>query len=317
MTKPQNSRAPWSGRRGRVLGVLSALIALLLALHSLVPGSPGHVGSLLETFLPWLGLSVPVLLVLAVLRRSYVALAATPLPAVAWLALFGGALLPGDDSPHTLTVLQHNVSDENPDPAGTVRTLLGADAGLVALEELTPAALPAYEAALSADYPHHATRGTVGLWSKYPLSGLRQVDIRPKSFGDGWDRGLRATARTPRGEVAVYVAHLPSVRLGLSGGFGAGPRDESAVLLGAALSAEPLDRVILLGDLNSTLDDRGLEPVTSQLNQPDSDFAFSWPARLPLARIDQAMARSATVTRIWTLPATGSDHLPVAAHIRF
>ncbi|WP_405389325.1 endonuclease/exonuclease/phosphatase family protein [Streptomyces sp. NBC_01102] len=317
MTKAANSRAPWSGRRGRVLGVLSVLVALLLVFHSVVPGTPGHVGSLLETFLPWLGVAVPVVLVLAVLRRSYVALAATLLPAVAWLVLFGGLLLPGDDSPHTLTVLQHNVSDENPDPAGTVRTLLGADADLVALEELTPAALPAYEAALSADYPHRATQGTVGLWSKYPLSGIRQADIKPKAVGDGWDRGLRATARTAQGEVAVYVAHLPSVRLGLSGGFSAGLRDESAVLLGAALAAEPLDRVILLGDLNSTLDDRGLEPVASQLDGPASDFAFSWPAKLPLARIDQAMARSATVTRVWTLPATGSDHLPVAAHIRF
>ncbi|MFD4032268.1 endonuclease/exonuclease/phosphatase family protein [Streptomyces sp. NPDC058637] len=318
MTKAANSRAPWSRRRGRVLGVFSVLVALLLVLHSVVPGTPGHVGSLLETFLPWLGLAVPVLLVLAVVRRSYVALASTLLPAAAWLALFGGALLPGDDdSPHTLTVLQHNVSDQNPDPAGTVRTLLGADPELVALEELTPAALPAYEAALSANYPHHATQGTVGLWSKYPLSGIRQVDVKPRAVGEGWDRGLRATARTAQGEVAVYVAHLPSVRLGLSGGFSAGLRDESAVLLGAALAAEPLDRVILLGDLNSTLDDRGLEPVSSQLDGPEFDFAFSWPAKLPLARIDQVMARSATVTRVWTLPATGSDHLPVAARIRF
>ncbi|MFE6038087.1 endonuclease/exonuclease/phosphatase family protein [Streptomyces sp. NPDC056452] len=317
MTKPESSRAPWGRKRGRVLGLLSVLVALLLVFPSVVPQAPGHAGSLLETFLPWLGLSVPVLLVLALLRRSYVALTALLLPAVAWGVLFGGLLhsghAPGDDE---LTALQHNVSDVNQDPSGTARALLGARPDLIALEELTPSALPAFRAVLGADYPHHATRGTVGLWSKYPLSDVRQVDIRPKAVGEGWDRGLRATAATPRGRAAVYVAHLPSVRLGLGSGFSSGWRDESAVLLGRALAAEPLDRVILLGDLNSTLDDRGLEPVTSRMSRPDTDFAFSWPAKLPLARIDQILTRSAEVTELRSLPATGSDHLPIAARIR-
>ncbi|MET7369029.1 endonuclease/exonuclease/phosphatase family protein [Streptomyces sp. NPDC005566] len=317
MSKPESSKAPWGRTRGRVLGLLAVLVALLLVFHSVVPQLPGHAGSLLETFLPWLGLAVPVLLVLALLRRSYVALAALLLPVVAWGALFGGLLFSGHEAgDHEITVLQHNVSDVNPDPSGTARALLGARPDLIALEELTPSALPAFQAVLTADYPHHATRGTVGLWSKYPLSHVRQVDIKPKAVGEGWDRGLRATATTARGKAAVYVVHLPSVRLGLSSGFSSGWRDESAVLLGRAIAAEPLDRVILLGDLNSTLDDRGLEPVTSQMSRPDTDFAFSWPAKLPLARIDQILTRSATVTRLRSLPATGSDHLPVAAHIR-
>ncbi|MFJ6949093.1 endonuclease/exonuclease/phosphatase family protein, partial [Streptomyces wuyuanensis] len=36
-----------------------------------------------------------------------------------------------------------------------------------------------------------------------------------------------------------------------------------------------------------------------------------------LARIDQVMARNATVREIRSLPATGSDHLPLVARIRF
>lgn len=325
MTKPKSNRAPWGWKRGRVLGPLAALVAVLLVFPSVVPQTPGHAGSLLETFLPWLGLAVPVLLALALLRRSYAALAALLLPAVAWGALFGGLLFSGhetgdgsgdDSGDDEITALQHNVSDVNQDPSGTARALIGARPDLIALEELTPSALPAFQAALEADYPHHTTRGTIGLWSKYPLSDVRQVDIKPKAVGEGWDRGLRATATTPRGKAAVYVAHLPSVRLGLSG-FSSGWRDESAVLLGRAIDAEPLDRVILLGDLNSTLDDRGLEPVASQMTRPATDFAFSWPAKLPLARIDQILTRSATVTDLWSLPATGSDHLPIAARIRF
>lgn len=308
---------PASGTGDRILVLHSVLVACLLAFHSAVPNGAGRLGSLLETFLPWLGSSVPVLLALALLRRSAVALGAFLLPVTAWGCLFGGLLHSGSDAEYDVTVLQHNVSDDNTDPSGTARRLLGAGAELVSLQELTPSALPKFTEVLAADYPHRATVGTVGLWSKYPLVDVRRVDIRPAGFGEDWDRGLRATARTPQGDVAAYVAHLPSVRLGLDKGFSSAERDESAALLGAAIAAERLDEVILLGDLNSTVDDRGLDPVTSRLATPRSGFAFSWPAAFPLARIDQIMARSATVTHIWSLPATESDHVPVAARIRF
>ncbi|MFD6274347.1 endonuclease/exonuclease/phosphatase family protein [Streptomyces sp. NPDC060209] len=318
MAKKRDGQAPgWGRRRGRAVALLCLLLAALLTFPGLVPNTPGRVGSLLETFLPWLGLAVPVLLVPALLRRSFLAVTALLLPVAAWLALFGGLLFAGGRAGDgAFTVVQHNVSDVNPDPAATARALAATDADLIALEELTAPALPAFEAAMAAGYPHRATRGTVGLWSKHPLTAVRLVDIRPKGVGEGWDRGLRATARTPQGEVAVYVAHLPSIRIGPTTGLTSGRRDESAALLGEAIAAEPLERVILLGDLNGTLDDRGLEPVSSLMRPPGPGFAFSWPAKLPVARIDQVLTRSAVVTRVRPLPATGSDHLPVAADIR-
>ena len=102
--------------------------------------------------------------------------------------------------------------------------------------------------------------------------------------------------RTPHGEIAAYVAHLPSFRVG-AGGLASARRDESAGLLGKAVAAEKLRSVILLGDLNSTVDDRGLAPLTSRMNAAERGFAFSFPAVFPVARIDQVMARSATVVR--------------------
>ncbi|MFS8204099.1 endonuclease/exonuclease/phosphatase family protein [Streptomyces sp. CWNU-52B] len=292
------------------------LTAALLAFHSVVPNTVGRFGSLLETFLPWLGLAVPLLSVLAVLRRSVTALVVVLLPAAVWAQLFGGRLLADDRGPHDLTAVQHNVSDVNTDPTGTARALIEGAPDLVALEEVTPSALPAYEKALGPDYPYHAVEGTVGLWSRHPLSAVRPVDIRPAGIGAGWNRGMRSTVRTPRGDIAVYVAHLPSIRLGPAG-LGSGRRDESAELLGAALAAERLDPVILLGDFNGSVDDRGLDPVLSRMDSTGGSrgFAFSWPASFPVSRIDHVMARSATVTGVRTLPATGSDHLPVAVDI--
>nr|WP_320774276.1 endonuclease/exonuclease/phosphatase family protein [Streptomyces sp. CRN 30] len=303
----------WS--RGRVLAALAVLTALLLLFHRAVPNSVGRLGSLLESFLPWLGLVVVVLLVLALLRRSATAAVALVLPVVAWLVHFGELLRPGPESePPGLLVVQHNASDENTDPVGTARALTDAAPDLIALEELVAPGLGAYEKTLAPEFPYHAVRGTVGIWSKYPLSGTPHVDIRPEGITGPWSRGLRTVVHSPHGELAVYVAHLPSVRVGATG-LASARRDESARLLGAAVAADEQKTVLLLGDLNGTVDDRGLDPLTSRLDAPGSGFAFSFPAALPVARIDQIMAGSATVGPIRTLPATGSDHLPVAARV--
>ncbi|MFJ2024299.1 endonuclease/exonuclease/phosphatase family protein [Streptomyces sp. NPDC087897] len=302
-------------RRGWVVAGAAVVVAGLLAFHRAVPNTPGRVGSLLESFLPWLGVVVVLVPVAALVRRSAVALVAALLPVAAWVHLFGGLLLPGPaDTGRELSVVQHNVSDENRDPAGTARTLIEADADLIALEELVKPQLPLYEQALAKKYPHHIVRGTVGLWSTYPISGGRLVDIKPPSFAAGWSRGVRAVVHAPHGDVAAYVAHLPSVRIG-AGGLASERRDESARLLGRALAGERTDAVILLGDLNGAVEDRGLAPLTSRLNVAERGFALSFPAAFPVARIDQVMARSATVRHIRTLPATGSDHLPVIARV--
>jgi hypothetical protein len=71
-----------------------------------------------------------------------VAALATLLPVAAWLGVFGGHLVPPAGSPYDLIAVQHNVSDENADPAATVRELLKVRPGPIALEEVTPAALP-------------------------------------------------------------------------------------------------------------------------------------------------------------------------------
>lgn len=295
--------------------MLTVVTAALLVFHRAVPNTALRLGSLLETFLPWLGAVVVVLFVLAVLRRSAVALLALLLPVAAWTQLFGGLLLPAaGPGPRELVVVQHNVADDNTDPAGTARALAAAGADLVALQELVPRALPVYAEALARKYPYHAVRGTVGLWSRHPLGGTRTLDIKPPEITEPWHRGLRTVVRTPYGDVAAYVAHLPSVRVGASG-LASARRDASAELLGRALAAEPQEAVILLGDLNGTVHDRGLAPLTSRLDTPRRGFAFSFPAAAPVARIDQVMARAATVTRIATLPRTGSDHLPVTARV--
>ncbi|MFF6986293.1 endonuclease/exonuclease/phosphatase family protein [Streptomyces sp. NPDC010273] len=302
-------------RRGLILAALAIVLALVMFLHSRIPNRIGNLGSLTETFLPWFGLLIPVLLVLALVRRSATALIAIILPTAVWLNLFGGLLL--SDKTGTggdLTVATHNVNAENPDPAGTARDVAASGADVVALEELTASAVPTYAKALASTYKYHSVEGTVGLWSKYPMTGIKAVDIKL-----GWTRAMRATVATPEGQIAVYVAHLPSVRVKLEAGFTARQRDTSADALGEAIAAEPLKRKILLGDLNGTMNDRSLNAVTAQMRSTQgaagSGFGFSWPASFPMARIDQIMVQGVEPVTSWTLPRTGSDHLPIAARV--
>ncbi|RFU83765.1 hypothetical protein DY218_26105 [Streptomyces triticagri] len=313
MTALRHDRGIW--RRGLVLAAVAVLLALIMGLHARVPNAVGNLGSLVETFLPWLGLAIPVVIALAFVRRSATALIAVILPVVVWLNMFGGLVFDKSGSGGDLTVVTHNVNAENPDPEGTARKIAASGADVVALEELTQSDLPAYRKALAGTFKYRTVEGTVGVWSKYPLSDSEAVDIKL-----GWSRALRTTVATPQGKVAVFAAHLPSVRVKLDAGFTAGQRDRSAEALGVAIRDEPLDRVILLGDLNGTMNDRALSPVTSQLRSTQGaagdGFGFSWPAAFPMARIDQIMVRGVEPEASWALDRTDSDHLPLAASVR-
>nr|WP_203953933.1 endonuclease/exonuclease/phosphatase family protein [Planotetraspora mira] len=314
-----DSRRRWQEagmwRRGRIIAGLAVLPVLVMLLHAHIPNRTGNFGSLTETFLPWTGLAVPLLAAFALARRSATALVALTLPAVIWLALFGRTLTDKREDGGDLIVASHNVNNDNPDPTGTARALIASGADVVGLEELTASAVPIYEKALAGAYKYHAIRGTVGLWSKYPMSGTRSVGIVE------WSRALRSTVQTPRGPVAVFVAHLPSVRVNLDAGFTADQRDASARLLAEALRDDPVSKAILVGDFNGTANDRALAPVTSQMRSAQGaagdGFGFSWPAAFPMARIDQILVRGVEPVSSWTLPATGSDHLPVAASVDY
>jgi vancomycin resistance protein VanJ len=312
-----------------VLAALALMLGLLLLLHKEIPnGGVGNLGSLTETFLPWLGLFIPVLLACALLRRSAVAVAALLLPAMVWLHLFGGMLTDKSRPGGFLTVASENVNADNPDPAGTARDLAASGADVLALVELTPQAADTYERDLATAYPYHTLQGTVGLWSKLPLSDTEPVDVmdygplgdtEPAGAALVWGRALRTTVATDHGPLTVYVAHLGSVRVNPATGFWTASRNIGVQALATAIAADRSKRVVLLGDLNGTLGDRAFAGLTAQLRSAQdvagNGFGFTYPAFFPVLRIDQILLRGVRPDSSWVLPANGSDHRPVEAAI--
>jgi vancomycin resistance protein VanJ len=317
---------PW--KRGPVLAALALLLALVMLLHAEIPDWGWNLGSLVETFLPWFGLLIPVLLAGALRRRSASALAALLLPAVVWLYLFGGVLSSKSRPGGFFTVASENVNAGNPDPARSARDLAASGADVLALVELTPQAAGMYEKGLAKAYPYHTVQGTVGLWSKLPLSGTQPIDIMdygplaatiPAGTKMASNRALRTTVATDHGPLTVYVAHPGSVRVNPRAGFWTASRDIGVQALAKAIAADPSKRVVLLGDLNGTLDDRAFAGLTAQLHSAQDlagdGFGFTWPASFPVVRIDQILVRGVQPDSSWVLPANGSDHRPVEARI--
>ncbi|MFI9487286.1 endonuclease/exonuclease/phosphatase family protein [Promicromonospora sp. NPDC052451] len=301
-------------QRGRLLALGSVLVAALLLGHELVPNRWGNLGSLVQTFLPWLGLAVPLGILAALVRRSALAILVVLLPLVAWIWVFLPQIRPPEPAPADLTVVQHNASDTNTDVAGTAEVLLAAEPDVVTLTEVSRETAEQYTRAFGEALPHHETQGTVGVWSRYPLRDATPVDIRPEGVEATWDRCLRVVIRREDAAVTLFVAHLPSVRFG-SGGFETGLRNASALQLADAVAAEENETVLVAGDLNAVLADDAIAPLTNLVTAPTTGFELTYPATFPVVQIDHVLARGATVTETRALPRTPSDHLPILARI--
>ncbi|MBO2446692.1 endonuclease/exonuclease/phosphatase family protein [Actinomadura barringtoniae] len=301
------SRPP---RRGMAVVVAAVVLAVLIGGHRLVPGD---VGTLLDTALPWFGLVIPLLAVIAVVRRAWwPGLAAVLVPSLVWTAMFGGPFARGivhgsSGGTYDLRAVSQNMYAANPDPRATVGKLLTTKADVLSLVELR---YGSYPEALNATYPHHVVKGTVGIWSRLPIRDAEPVDL-----GLGWTRALRATISAPTGDITVYVAHLGSARP-----LDTGERDATMDRLAKAVQSDRSERVLLLGDLNTATTDRELGRLVPPLREAQeaagSGMGFTWPSTFPLTRPDHILYDGMKAVNARTVETPGSDHHAVEADFR-
>ena len=111
------AKSAW--QRGRLLALGSVLAAVLLVAHDFLPNRWVNLGSLVQSFLPWLGLAVPLGILAALLRRSALAILAVLLPLAAWIWVFLPQVRPAAPEPGDLT--------EFPELAKAIRAQLDED----------------------------------------------------------------------------------------------------------------------------------------------------------------------------------------------
>lgn len=295
--------------RGILTGLAALAVGGLLVGHGMLPDAGGS-ASLIETFLPWAGAALVVLGALALLRLSVFAGVGVALAAAAWWSLFGAALLPAMPAgAPAFRVASENIEAGNSRAGAIARELAERSPDLIALQELDSSSLPQVEDALDDAYPHHVVVGTVGLWSRYGLSGEERLGL-----GLGWDRALRVDVATPGAPTRVYVAHLASVRIGEYQ-----QRDTMLRELTETVESDRADRLVLVGDLNTASSDRALAPLLDVVHERADDgfgLGFTWPAAFPVARLDHILTRGLTTVHSTVLPANGSDHRAIEVGVR-
>ncbi|MFI0470488.1 endonuclease/exonuclease/phosphatase family protein [Saccharopolyspora sp. 5N102] len=295
-------------RRVRDVVIVAAAggLALSIAGHTMIPDIAGA-GTLLDSAAPWLGLMIPLLLVAGLVLQARTTLAML-IPALVWCLVFGANLLPhASAATGNLRVVSQNLYASNDNPAATAADLAATNADVVGVQELTAPGRRAIATVLGDDHPHHATIGTVGVWSRYPITEVARVDL-----GLGWTRALRARLHTPHGPIEVYVVHLPSLRP-----ESIDQRNQALDELADALRTDNSSRAIVLGDFNTASSDRAMQRLPSKARAVRQDtgsgFGFTWPARFPLVRLDHILQWGLHPTDTNTIHTRGTDHRAVLA----
>ena len=301
------SSAPRARRpaRGVTALILGILYAAFLLLHDLLPSRWG-IALLVESVLPWTGVFLALVLLLALLRLSWLSAVGVLVPALVWAGMFGPALLPAESQAEAdLIVATHNVGARMPQPTAAAQSIVDADPDIVSIQELESLSGRIIHRELDSSFPHSQVLDTIGVWSKWPISAPEEVGL-----GLQWPRAFAATISTDHGDIRFYVVHLPSVRPGHES-----MRNAALRRLSTAVETDPAEHVIVAGDFNTAATDHNMSslvpPLTDSREQARGGFGFTWPARFPVTRLDHVLYRGFEATSDEVLSRGSSDHRAV------
>lgn len=332
----RSHRSSMRRQTSNAIMVLAALAVGFLVLHRFLPDVEG-VGSLLETWLPWVGVPVLVLLLAAAIVHTRRAVAAALVAVLVWTALYGPTMLPrGSSAPAQLRVFSEDVNGKPSEATASGTMALAQKADIVALEDLYSNVSDSSAVnALNSAYADHVTEYEFGLWSNYKITDVTPIMLgttqSAASLSLGTDStglaasasavpvigALKATLATPHGALVVYLVHLPQPVLG-NQGF-AKARDQALTELVSRLKTDNSARLAVIGDINVAATDRQFSQLTrndglsSAQQAAGSGFGFTWPAEFPIVRLDDVLSRGLTALRSSVLPsiAGGQTHLPI------
>lgn len=302
--KGRRSLARWA--------IVTVSLSALLVLGRLLPTVPGMT-LIVESLLPWSILPLFAVLISSALTRRVSAIAFALTPVVVWGCLFAPELSssPGTENGSRSTQIRlatHNTGGRSNDPELTARSIEESAPDIVALQELEAEPGAALSTEMDATYPHSARLGTLGLWSKWSLDGPTEVDL-----GSRFVRGLHTTMMVADGAISVYVLHLPSVRPGMEEA-----RNRALTRLARRVEQDPAQTILLAGDLNTASTDRHYSLLSDQLDDSSEatpGFGFTWPAPLPVMRLDHIMMTGARPLSDRAVDTGASDHRMVVAEV--
>ena len=280
-------------------------------MHDLVPTTRG-LALIVDTLLPWSWVLIAFLLLVALFRLSLLSVAGVMVPAVVWASMFWPYLRPaGDPGESDLTVATQNVGAKLPQPSATALNVIEEDPDIATFQEVESLSGQIIQDQMDSHYEHAEVQGSVGVWSKWPMSAPEEVDL-----GLQWIRAFATTISTDHGDVRFYAVHVPSVRPGQES-----MRNAALRTLSERVEDDQAERVIVAGDFNSASADRYFEQMTDDLTDSreavGGGFGFTWPSRLPVTRLDHSLSRGLEPVADEVMDRGTSDHRAVLVSYDF
>ena len=280
-------------------------------MHDLVPTTRG-LALIVDTLLPWSWVLIAFLLLVALFRLSLLSVAGVMVPAVVWASMFWPYLRPaGDPGESDLTVATQNVGAKLPQPSATALNVIEEDPDIATFQEVESLSGQIIQDQMDSHYEHAEVQGSVGVWSKWPMSAPEEVDL-----GLQWIRAFATTISTDHGDVRFYAVHVPSVRPGQES-----MRNAALRTLSERVEDDQAERVIVAGDFNSASSDRYFEQMTDDLTDSreavGGGFGFTWPSRLPVTRLDHSLSRGLEPVADTVMDRGTSDHRAVLVSYDF
>ena len=302
--------------RDAVIGIPAAVILFLLLGHGILPEA-GGLALVVQSFLPWLGIAVAVLLLVALVVRAGFGAIPVVAAAVSWSVVFAPVLLAGAATGTAastdgaaaqvapvagaaagLKMVTQNLRAGNPETAAVAEGLADSGADVVVLQELTGQTLDRIAPILDEAFGYRELTGTVGVWSRFPMGAGE-----PLTLGLDWPRALRVELEMPDGPVQLYAVHLPSVRPGEVKSRNSGLSELTGIV-----ASDPSARVLVAGDFNAASTDSAFTPLLETLDEARSGFGFTWPAQYPMTRPDHILYRGFTALEATEIDSPGTDH---------
>ena len=304
-----------SPRRSSTKGVLvlacGIVLAALIAMHDLVPTTRG-LALIVDSLLPWSWIPIALLLLIALFRLSLLSIAGVLVPVVVWASLFWPYLRPASEAVDPdLTIATQNVGAKLPEPSATALNVIDQDPDIVTFQEVESLSGQIIQDQMDEHYAHSAVRGSVGVWSQWPMSQPTEIDL-----GLDWTRAFATTISTDHGDVRFYAIHVPSVRPGQES-----MRNAALQTLSERIADDSAERAIVAGDFNSASSDRHFEQMTDELTDSrqavGGGFGFTWPSRLPATRLDHSLSRGLEPVAETVMDRGTSDHRAVLVSYDF
>lgn len=290
-------------------------------------GTPTSSIAALQALTPWALPPVVGTAVAATWRRHHRLGFAAALVGFAYLALTAPLAFPARgpavaEGSSTIDVVAANVLYSNDRTTEVGDVVLGSDADVLALAEVTPRILSALENhAFAGRYPYRVervgplARGLV-IWSRLPIDD----NVAPGVAAGVAQRTLEATVATPDGPIRLVLVHPP-------------PPVFNHELWATEIAALPAivehseTPTVILGDFNATIFHPPYRSAVSQAGLVDalpasgSSLAMTWPTdewMPPFVAIDHVLVeRSLAVGDAGTFEVPGADHRAVWATVGF